>query len=71
MGFPQIPQSILDHPLTLKLTYMSMLCALGGEGSGFVPAVGGSSLEAPSVDVDEAGFIPTLLSNVPKWVLLN
>lgn len=36
-----------------------------------MPAVGGSSSEAPSVDVDEAGFILTLLSNVLKWVLLN
>lgn len=34
-------------------------------------AVGGSSLEAPSVAVDKAGVVLTLLSHVPKWVLLN
>lgn len=71
MGFPQIPLAILNHPQNLKLKYTSMLCALWGEGSGCVPAVGGSSSEAPSVDVDSAGFIPTLLSNVPTWALLN
>lgn len=66
MGFPQVLLAILNHPQTFKLKYMSILCALRGEGSGCVPAVGGSSSEAPSVDVDKAGFIVTLLSNVPK-----